>query len=346
MRHEPSRRPAAWRWLALIAIFGAGLATIVGSGGGGGGANCSFFSDYCNFGGPVTPIAYASVTPSRQTVQVGTSAVFRASVIGIGIPSYTWCRSANGGTGPCVAIAGATGSSYTLAGANLADDDVVFLVTASGDGLSASAGAHLLVSAQPAVLLADTDFADANWVATAVATPASSAAAHAEVQTATGGNPGAFRRLQQDLPAGPSALRVNHLWQVAAYDPATQGAILAIDVAQDALSFSPGLPGDATPYVSPLIEQAGRRYVLEAWRWSYANPAAWARVLPSVSLTAADFVLADGPACVAGAACPDFSASAVALRFGFAVDVDLAAGTPAVSVACGVDNWKVTVWRR
>jgi hypothetical protein len=63
------------------------------------------------------------------------------------------------------------------------------------------------------------------------------------------------------------------------------------------------------------------------------------------SLAAQDFVLLDGPACGAGDSCPDFSASAAPLRFGFVRNSQALAGV-AGTIAHGIDNWKVTVWRR
>jgi hypothetical protein len=59
-------------------------------------------------------------------------------------------------------------------------------------------------------------------------------------------------------------------------------------------------------------------------------------------LAAADFELLDGPVCPAGETCPDFSASAPRIRFGF-VRFAQSNTTPTVH---GIDNWKVTVWRR
>jgi hypothetical protein len=55
-------------------------------------------------------------------------------------------------------------------------------------------------------------------------------------------------------------------------------------------------------------------------------------------LPPADFRLFDGPACATGEACPDFSASAAPMRFGYWRIVFAA---PGQSAAHGIDNWKV-----
>jgi hypothetical protein len=52
--------------------------------------------------------------------------------------------------------------------------------------------------------------------------------------------------------------------------------------------------------------------------------------------------LLEGPTCSAGQVCPDLSGNAPPLRFGF-VRFAQANSTPTVH---GIDNWKVTVWRR
>jgi hypothetical protein len=53
-----------------------------------------------------------------------------------------------------------------------------------------------------------------------------------------------------------------------------------------------------------------------------------------------------GPPCGTNEKCPDFSATATPLRFGFVTQLGLAAGSPAGFLEQGIDNWKVTVWRR
>ena len=44
-----------------------------------------------------------------------------------------------------------------------------------------------------------------------------------------------------------------------------------------------------------------------------------------------------------GETCPDFSASAAPMRFGY---WRISFGGPGGSIAHGIDNWKVTVWKR
>ena len=93
-----------------------------------------------------------------------------------------------------------------------------------------------------------------------------------------------------------------------------------------------------------LLEQGVCRDVTVACMLCTAS--AWAAADGFVSLGVADFVQVDGPVCPAGAWCPDFSASAAPPRFGFTRRVALPARQPAGTMAHGLDNWKLTVWRR
>jgi hypothetical protein len=89
---------------------------------------CSFFSDVCNptFGAS-PPLAFASVTPQKISAQVGATVVFSAQTVGVDNPGFQWQRSADGGRS-YLDLAGATGASYTLVGANLGDDGAEFRV--------------------------------------------------------------------------------------------------------------------------------------------------------------------------------------------------------------------------
>lgn len=337
-----------WRDLAQVCLFGCGIVAIIGSGGGGdsGSTECSFFSNTCNITSlPTTFEIYMS--PSVSTVQVGGTVTFKVST-NAATPSYQWKRSADRGK-TYVIIPGATGASYTLAGAQLTDDQALFLADVSSPGAQPSAfalftrPAALLVSSMPGVVFQDGEFAPGDWVTAALADPAAGGPTHAEGQAASGGNPGAFRRMSFALSAGPSSLQTFNIAQTASYDPAVSGAIYSIDFAEDCL-----VAGTVGPiaYVDSgvLVEQGGRRYAARAT--GYCSTSAWAPVAAWSSLTAADFLLVDGTACAAGDACPDFSASGAPLKFGYVRGAALAAGKPAGSIVHGIDNWKVTVWRR
>lgn len=333
MRAEPTSCPIR-RFLAHATIAALGVLTIVGSGGGAVGFPDI---DYGGGGGSVPLVPYVNVLPFRPTVQAGTIVQFEAEVLNATPPvSYQWRRNA-------VDITGATGPTYTLGGAQLGDDGARFSVIVSAANGVSTGGVVLLVSPLPGVVFQDSDFPVSNWTATATAQPAENGPTHTASQAVDGGNPGAYRSIAYQMTAGPSSLRLVHYAAAATYDPVSQGEIYTIDLADDCSrrSFSSGLIFTGLTQ-SPLFEQAGRTYQPRDWHGSCLL--AWSGMRIS-SLKADEFVLS-GPPCGASERCPDFSATAAPLRFGFVTNLGLATGSAAGSVVQGVDNWKVTVWRR
>jgi hypothetical protein len=147
------------------------------------------------------------------------------------------------------------------------------------------------------------------------------------------------------MTAGPSSERVFHSALSATYDPVARGAIYVIDYSEDLISDTSTSSTLAIESVM-LIEQSGRRFIGPSAVGNVAGDSTW-RVNPTQSsLVASDFKLAAGPACAVGESCLDFSASGAPLSFGFARRIVLQAGQPATSITHGIDNWKVTVWRK
>jgi hypothetical protein len=337
MRNEGRFSVRAWRALAQTSIVALGLVTIVGSGGG---LPCP---GPCAGDFPPEPMV-PTIEPAATTVQVGGTAVFSARNPGITSPGYQWWRGPRGGA--LAAIPGATGATYTFAGANLQDDGSVLMVNVTGafDGRRvdlSSARSQLTVSSMPPVVFQDTEFLSADWSVAVFSQPQSGGPTHVEEQAVTGGNPGPFRKTAIVMPAGPSTLYVFDTFAAAAYDPALQGPLYVVDFAQDCLR----LPGTLGAGPTLLLEQDGRHYV--AGGPTLCEYATWGNMtLIPGHFVASDFVMVDGPACTAGQACPDFSAGGKAIRFGFANSNQGLAGYPGGSGGFGIDNWKVSAWRR
>ncbi|CAN5266357.1 hypothetical protein BH11PSE10_BH11PSE10_19130 [soil metagenome] len=334
------------RFASIAAAIG--IAALVGCGGTSTPPECSFFSNTCNpVIGPITIPSqpFAWVDPQRASAQVGETVVLQVIVSGVDQASYQWRRSADGGL-TYVDIPGAAARMLTLAGLNLSDDGTLFQVDVRSNGSSVlkPAGGRLAVSSMPPVLFQDGDFATTDWVTNAIAVPAIAGPAASADHAASGGNPDAFRSMTYSLSAGASTLRVFNLASRTDYNPASQGAVKVIDFAEDCnVTRASTSIGFVKSYL--LVEQGARRYVAKAQN-ACANSNAW-HALPLVSsLAATDFVLADGPACTAAEPCPDFSATAAPLRLGYVREATQAAGSPAGEIAHGIDNWRVSVWRR
>jgi len=210
------------------------------------------------------------------------------------------------------------------------------------------------VSNTPPVTLEDGEFAAADWSPPA-AIVAASAPAPSAGQAPGGGNPGAYRRLVQELPGGPLFAVFVSGSRTIVYEPAVLGAIYGLEFACDISLLAPS-GADVQGWVGAglLLEQGGRRY-LESGSGCQLDlheaPSGWKRTngafLGIVRQPATAFYIAEGPPCNAGQACPDFSAGAPPMRFGLVHTLNLPWALPAPGVAeYGIDNWKLTVWRR
>jgi hypothetical protein len=289
---------------------------------------------------PVTP----TVDRIRVTTQVGGAALFSVHIEGITSPSIQWMRAAANGS--YSTIAGATGSTYTLNGATTLDDGARFQATVVG-GFNGnqvtltSTTAQLAVVPLPAIVFEDTTFAPGDWTVSETSAPTTAGPTHAEQQVSTGGNPGSYRSTTITLPAGVNTLTEYDDYVGATYDPASQGAIYLVDFTQDCL----GLTGSLGAGPAILLTQNGRHYT--AGGPTLCSASTWSsKSLIDKTFAATDFSLIDGRACGVGESCPDFAADGLPIRFGF---TNTNSGTPGFaggSGGFGIDNWKVTVWRR
>ncbi|MEP6501803.1 MAG: hypothetical protein ABJD97_00605 [Betaproteobacteria bacterium] len=326
------------RALALVAVTSAGFLTIVGSGGGGGSVGFPPCPPSVCVPAP-PPAASAVITPAYVTAQVGTSPSWSVTSSNItGAVTYLWRRSSDGGATYAV-IAGATASSYTLAGVNLADDGALIEADVVHSGEVVSAVSRLLVSATPGIVFEDTEFAAADWVVTPLLDATHTVFAPVTEQVASGGNPGAYRKMTFTIEPLELDERAIFVSQAFTYDPAAQGAIRVIDYAEDCRALQDS--SVESTQSSLVIEQAGRHYGAD--QYGLCVQTSWAPVANRASLVAADFHRFDGPACGTGESCPDFSAAGAPMRFGY---FRIVFGTQGNVIAHGIDNWKVTVWRQ
>ena len=106
--------------------------------------------------------------------------------------------------------------------------------------------------------------------------------------------------------------RVLHVSLQSAYDPALQGAIRYLDYREDCTNAHPY----AVMQSDLLLRQGARSYVSKLG-YTCGPSTQWLSQAALTTLTAVDFMLIDGPACAAGASCPDFAASAAPITFGY-----------------------------
>jgi len=332
-----TQQSVGWkRTLALVAINVLGVVAIIASGGG-----------EPTGGGPApSPPPAINKAPENASVEAGDSAVFSVTATTTNEPlRYQWQRAT--ATSRFVDIPGATGATYTLDGAQPGDDGALFRVAVSDTKAGGfTEPARLAVSPLPGLIFEDGDFQPDDWETTVFIQPSSGAGFEVD-QLATGGNPDAFRKMTHTLPlgvAGAGGPVVYHVRKTATYDPVAQGAINVIDYQEDSSILVS--PLRSNPIVSHLLlEQDGRRYLASFPSQPLTPPTPWT-TLGRNGLQATDFVIADGPPCDENATCPDFSASGKPIRFGYRRDASTGLVVTAATIESGIDNWKVTVWRR
>lgn len=294
--------------------------------------------DNCN--GPVAPVPI--VRPELVTAQVGTTVTI--SAVAANVPAnqvtYQWYRSSDGGA-HYDAIAGATGTTLSIASVSLGDDGATIEVIARANGLGGSAVSHLAVTASPGLVYADGEFPATGWLAAAVPDGAASAPTHTEEPVATGGHPGAFRKMVFQLAPQATTGIVGYTSLADAYDPRAQGAVYVIDYVDEGISFETSSTRSTRSAL--LLDQGGRRYIATPAQSYPRLSTAWDIAQDTPSLHVQDFTPLDGPACQAGESCPDFSSLGAPMRFGY---WRVSSGPQGASISHGIDNWKVTVWRR
>lgn len=344
MRTDRNPPPSLKQRLLQWAIAIAGVAAILASSGGGSGPSCAFLIPGApcppSGGGGIplpAPPPSVSLTPAYQVTQVGMPVTFDAHVANLYEPTYAWCRAASADA-ECAPLPGISGSSYTIPATAMSDDGARYRVTATGtQGSATSAYSALHVSSMPPVVFEDGEFLEPDWVVTSNPGPAAGVPTFSLSRQATGGNPGAFLRETYDLPATVGEVDIYHGKPSATYYPASQGAIYLIEFAIDCKS---AWSSSSVTY-SPMVEQGGRRFAYDNLGRFYCASGSWRGMGGLLSTQ-----LISGPACGPGETCPDYSALAAPLQFGFMILARSASPGHPEQVVNDYDNWKVKVWRR
>ena len=109
------------------------------------------------------------------------------------------------------------------------------------------------------IVLSDDFTSGTQW--SAATTGGTGTTSHAEINNASGGNPGGYRHMSENLP-GPSSINVNHLYSGGSYTPATAGAIRYLHYSEDRIQFSPPFVGAQIGTLF-YLKQAGFDYYAE-----------------------------------------------------------------------------------
>lgn len=208
-------------------------------------------------------------------------------------------------------------------------------------GLGRGEGRHCR-EAPSSVVFSDGDFAENEWQAVVTAMPIDGPE-QASFQ-AFDGNPGATRFMRHEMGQGPASLEVFHQKLSAVYDPATQGAIAAIDYSEDHRLFAEFVHPEGRVGASIAMRQGDRVFTKIRSPLPMIGENQW-RSLTLTGLDQIDFEQLSGPPCGETEQCPDFSASGQPITFGYWRFTAIGEVASVTLFDHGIDNWRVTVHR-
>jgi len=200
--------------------------------------------------------------------------------------------------------------------------------------LTASCAFSIAPAFGATVVLQDGTFNNADWtVTTEILNLGGSASG---TQTATGGNPGSYRRTTNTTNSAIGQSFSNtvfgyHRFSGGVYVPSTSGAILTVDFSVATMRITGGQQAFAI-----ALRQNGVIY----YGPIFLNPVAfnsWATTTQP-GLTAASF-----DALAPGVQNPDFSVTGSSIEFGFLSGNSTSVGGGGGTTVGGLDNWSATV---
>ena len=176
------------------------------------------------------------------------------------------------------------------------------------------------------VTISDGEFNVADWTVTVASV--TGGASQSTTRVTVGGNPDAYRRTVNVLPAN-SSITVANVYFGKAYDPVVDGPISLVDYDEDQIQETPPFPG-AFINATPLVQQDGVFYY--GPDITFTNTA-WLATVRN-GLVASDFTSSTNTH-------PNF-ANGTVLHFGYARS-NVNPGGIAAIFRSGIDNWTVHV---
>jgi hypothetical protein len=195
------------------------------------------------------------------------------------------------------------------------------------------------------VTVSDSTFASADWALSQfIIGGGASVSANQQV---SGGNPGAFRFVGDNVANAPSASTFSailgaHIYSPFSYSPSVTGAITSLDYTEDAICINPNCFGQGQG-TGVALRQGGQAYVIGGTITTSST--LWHTLPPLTGLHAADFFLLNPSATsfVDPTSHPDFSGTGAPIQFGFYRSNSTCLGCSGYLLDAGIDNWAVTV---
>ena len=185
-------------------------------------------------------------------------------------------------------------------------------------------------TARGQITFTDGTFQNGDWTKSVI--NSTNGATDSVAQVSAGGNPGAYRFMEHDLPPS-SSISVFHSMNVATYTPKTEGPIVALNYSEDQIEFNPPFPG-ATIGAQPAIQQDGVLYLGPDFTFGTTS---WATATRN-GLAATDFISLTNTN-------PDFTATGNQILFGYLRSNTNTDPESSETTQHGIDNFSYTVAR-
>ena len=180
------------------------------------------------------------------------------------------------------------------------------------------------------ISFSDTEFLNANWIGVEVQdTTPNDSFTFSSTQLGTGGNPGAYRQVINQLNT-PTASNIasGHLFQGGSFDPGQDGTFISLDMSLDGIGI--GGPAGAMGY-GVLLEQDSNYFSVGLGQ--VLNSTGW-MTFSGTGLVESDFI-------ALGAGALDLSNAGTPVSIGFFVS-NGTFGQPSTNEGGG-DNWSLTI---
>src|ERR1700730_10330616 len=181
------------------------------------------------------------------------------------------------------------------------------------------------------IIFSDGTFQNGDWTKSVISS--TGGATDSVSQVSAGGNPGAYRFIEHDLPPS-SSIVVFHSMNLATYSPKTEGPIVALNYSEDEIQFNPPFAG-ATIGAQPAIQQDGVLYFGPDFTFGTTS---WATATRN-GLTATDFTSLTNTN-------PDFTATGNQILFGYLRSNTNTDPESPETTQHGIDNFSYTVARQ
>jgi MYXO-CTERM domain-containing protein len=210
------------------------------------------------------------------------------------------------------------------------------LLISSVAAIAILVGFNAVAASASVVTFSDTNFNNSDWTASVFYTAGAGGSTVDNAQSATGGNPGAYRyiKLTNNASTGvKAAYYVFNKNNAGTLTPST-GPILSIDYSESESWYSKTVAGNPAPETGPALMQGAKVFIYKGLVADTWTPT-WA-AKSKTGLVATDFT------CLTDGTHPDFTTSGGQITVGYFRGLTSpATNSPIITLGAAMDNWNM-----